>query len=376
MASLFERMWYQKSSKAPFYRMLYHSLRRVLFYHHTSPYQARTITRYLSSSSEALGELKGQRPPNSGLFKRTIVDLSLSKIVNGTGDSGVKIDPFGQLEIVSEEKSLRRQKTALVLSRASQSLTKYDFLRVLDPDLSRDQPEEVLPVRHHRNLHHCNSWVLIFTSPAQAKRYQNRVATLRSFVAEYAQKRSSITTIYSPPNLRGNNRTLWGFKRNDYTLTSPFQSLSLVAKLSPFDQKLRQAINTQANLLGSRRDGQQSFPVRLWVDVSKYPILNLQAIEELLELDGLKRGSPWLLSSHRGAIISATQDPTTQTSREGCQNLEWQSSANSTDNWLIHFACISAAKRFVRLWHRRHLPRLDNLYYYNCHLIIKTECLF
>lgn len=61
--------------------------------------------------------------------------------MNGTGDSGVKIDPFGQLEIVSEEKSLRRQKTALVLSRASQSLTKYDFLRVLGLDL-RDQPEE------------------------------------------------------------------------------------------------------------------------------------------------------------------------------------------------------------------------------------------
>ena len=227
----------------------------------------------------------------------------------------------------------------------------------------------VFPVRHHRNLHHCNSWVLIFTSPAQAKIYQNRVATLRSFAAEYAQKRSSITTIYSPPNL-GGNRSLWGFKRNDYSLTSPFQSLSLVAKLSPFDQKLRQAINTQANLLSSRRDGQQSFLVRLWVDVSKYPILNLRAIEELLELDGLSRGSPWLLSSHQGAIVSATQDPATQ------DNLEWQSSATSTDNWLIHFACISSAKRFVRLWHRRRLPRLDNLYYYNSHLIIKTECLF
>jgi hypothetical protein len=119
--------------------MLYHSLRRVLIYHHTNPYRARIITRYLSS--KALGGSKGQRPLNPGLFKRTIVDLSLSKIVNGTGDSSVKIDQFGQLEIVSEEKSLRRQKTALVLSRASQSLTKYDFLRVLGPDL-RDQPEE------------------------------------------------------------------------------------------------------------------------------------------------------------------------------------------------------------------------------------------
>lgn len=118
--------------------MLHHSLRRVLFYHHANPYRASYL------SSKALGGLKG-RPLNSVLFTHTIVDLSLSKIVNGTGDTGVKIDPFGQLEIVSEEKSLRRQKTALVLSRASQSLTKYDFLRVLGPDLGRecpDQPEE------------------------------------------------------------------------------------------------------------------------------------------------------------------------------------------------------------------------------------------
>ncbi|OXV10875.1 hypothetical protein Egran_01363 [Elaphomyces granulatus] len=355
--------------------MLHHSLRRVLFYHHANPYRARIITRYLGS--KALGGLTGQHPLNSVLFTRTIVDLSLSKIVNGTGDTGVNIDPFGQLEIVSEERSLRRQKTALVLSRASQSLTKYDFLRVLGPDLGRgcpDQPEEVFPVRHHRNLQRCNSWVLIFTSPAEAKRYQNRVATLRSFAAEHAQKRASITTIYSPPNL-GGNRALWGFKRNDYTLTSPFQSLSLVAKLSPFDRKLRQAINTQANLLSSRRDGQQSFQVRLWVDVSKYPILNLRAIEELLELDGFSRGSIWPLSSHRGAIVSASQDPATQTSQESCQNLEGQSSATSTDNWLINFACVSASKRFVRLWHRRRLPRLDSLYYYNCHLIVKTESL-
>src|SRR5467141_4005199 len=123
--------------------MLHHSLRRVLFYHHANPYRARIITRYLGS--KALGGRTGQHPLNSVLFTRTIVDLSLSKIVNGTGDTGVNIDPFGQLEIVSEERSLRRQKTALVLSRASQSLTKYDFLRVLGPDLGRgcpDQPEE------------------------------------------------------------------------------------------------------------------------------------------------------------------------------------------------------------------------------------------
>lgn len=57
----------------------------------------------------------------------------LSAIVRGAGDCGFTVDRYGQLKITSEERSHRRHKTALVLSRVSRSLTAYDFGRILGP---------------------------------------------------------------------------------------------------------------------------------------------------------------------------------------------------------------------------------------------------
>lgn len=63
----------------------------------------------------------------------------ISDIVMGTHNSGVNVNRNGELEIISEERSHRHHKTALILSRASSSLTEYDIRRVFE--YQDDNPE-------------------------------------------------------------------------------------------------------------------------------------------------------------------------------------------------------------------------------------------
>ena len=63
----------------------------------------------------------------------------ISDIVMGTQNSGVNINRNGELEIISKGPSHRHHKTALILSRASPSLTEYDIRRVFK--YKNDDPE-------------------------------------------------------------------------------------------------------------------------------------------------------------------------------------------------------------------------------------------
>lgn len=56
----------------------------------------------------------------------------ISEIVLGTRDCGANVNRDGMLEIKSGELSRRLHKTALILSRASSSLTEYDIRRILE----------------------------------------------------------------------------------------------------------------------------------------------------------------------------------------------------------------------------------------------------
>ena len=73
----------------------------------------------------------------------------------GTEDCGVTIDR-GRLEITSCERSRRGHRTALVLSGASQSLTPYDFRRMLESkDYSLKGLEEGVPIHTRIELANC-----------------------------------------------------------------------------------------------------------------------------------------------------------------------------------------------------------------------------
>lgn len=58
--------------------------------------------------------------------------FGLSRIPRSNQNNhGVKIDEMGQLQIICQEESRQKHKTALILSRAPRSLVERDFVRVL-----------------------------------------------------------------------------------------------------------------------------------------------------------------------------------------------------------------------------------------------------
>lgn len=65
----------------------------------------------------------------------------IADIVIGTRSSGVRVNRNGELQVTSEENSRRGHKTALVLSRASPSLTGYDIRRIFESQ--NDTPNDL-----------------------------------------------------------------------------------------------------------------------------------------------------------------------------------------------------------------------------------------
>lgn len=94
-------------------------------------------------------------------------------------------------------------------------------------------------------------------------------------------------------------------------------------------------------------------------------------------MDSLERGHPWRLSSNQDAIVRIEKNPVSQSSSasEACDEPLGYSTNTVADNWRINFKSASDAKRFARLWHRRRLPKVDSLLYYNPHIIVNAECL-
>lgn len=222
----------------------------------------------------------------------------------------------------------------------------------------------VFPLRHHRTLQKRDSWILIFATPAQAREYQKEASELRHLAARFTSDPSSGMKT-------SHHLGLQGPRIHDYTLTSPFQSLSLVAQLSPFDFKLQRSVNTQAQLTEERHPGRQTFPVRLWIDKSGYH-LNTKSIRTFLELDGKARGSPWRISEKEDAVVRLESYSTSEMSQDDLDEDTESHIPVSIDNWSIDFQHASDAKRFVRAWHRKCLPNLNGL----PQAIVKAECLF
>ncbi|KAJ9299324.1 hypothetical protein DTO271G3_2946 [Paecilomyces variotii] len=322
-------------------------------------------------------------------------DELVSDIVRGRLDHGVRVDQHGQLEIVSEEVSRQKHKTALILSRASKSLELYDFIRLLNHRVAakgklglEGRPEEgdfcfqekldrlnlalltdngpiVFPLRHHRTLQKRDTWILTFATPAQAREYQKEASELRHLVARFMSDPSS--GVRTPHHLGQH-----GPRPYDYTLTSPFQSLSLVAQLAPFDFKLQRGMNTQAKLTQERHLGRKTFPVRLWTDQFSGQ-LSTKTIKNFLQLDGQARGSPWRISEGEDAVIRLAHYSTSEISRNNLDEDSESHISGSIGNWCIGFQSASDARRFVRVWHRKYFP--EGLVG-SSQVTIKAECLF
>lgn len=309
------------------------------------------------------------------------MDDDLASIVLGTQDCGAEVNRNGQLEITSEERSRHYHRTALILARASPSLTEYDFRRLLQhpyESLEDDAAEDdagggllegthshnaceiefangipVFPVRGYRTLQRLDSWVLMFASPAQAADYQSKVQRLQDLYLE-ASPVPDATAINAAPD----NPRQGGLQGVSYTLTTPFQRLSLSAQLHPFDSDLEHAIGVHRDLVLPKGSHDSYYPVRLYVERPDY--LNAKYIRKLLKLDGIARGRAWAVSTGDDAIIQIRADAVTRISHDLPADRSFGTSAINADNWRVNFLRPSDAAQFARIWHRRVLPTLDN----------------
>lgn len=230
----------------------------------------------------------------------------------------------------------------------------------------------VFPFRHHQTFQRRDTWILIFTSPAHAKRYQQRAFQLQNLQARNSSGpwSSSIHFPFGTPAQGQNDR----MRLPDYTLTTPFQNMSLVAKPSPFDSKLQRAIRIHKTLVRPRRAEGQFFPVRLYLDRSGCQQLSVQCIRRLLKLDCVARGSWWAIMGSSDAVIRVECNSACELSQVNLGTPPVLSSSIVAENWCINFRHASDAKQFVRLWHRRPLPRLHGIEPHS--IILKAECLF
>jgi hypothetical protein len=178
--------------------------------------------------------------------------------------------------------------------------------------------------------------------------------------------------IAPPPNYAVGG--IHGFTLQDYTITTPWQSPTLFAQLAPFDSTLQRAIDIHNNLVSLRRDGGQGFPVRVWVDQHNLLPINTELLERLLLWDGRARGSQWQIAEGDRTMAPLTgrfQHRMFMGNREDALL-----GGKDIDNWRIIFQTASEARRFVRLWHRRQLPRFAQLPFSDPQPLIKAECLF
>ena len=230
----------------------------------------------------------------------------------------------------------------------------------------------VFPLRQYQTLQRRGSWILIFTSPADAKRYQQTMLQLQNLYSKAPSIPDPMAVNTEAPSLPLQGR-LSRVKIYSYALATPFQRLSLVAKIFPFDPTLQRAINVYKGLVPSRAIEKQVFPVRLSVACSGY--LSVEYINKLLQLDGMARGRSWAVSTDANAVAQVIPGDGSRFLQLSSRGPPVRSPAASADNWRVNFLLASDAAHFVRAWHRRPFPRLDDSRD-GRNLTLKAECLF
>lgn len=247
----------------------------------------------------------------------------------------------------------------------------------------------VIPLRHHRTLLRSSSWALIFATPAHAKEYQEKAALLRK-QAGYHIPTSPTSNIAPPPGFAVGGAN--GLKIQDYTLTSPWLNISLVAQISPFDYKLQRSIDIHEKLTAppsrstdyheheAPRRAERSFPVRFWIDQHNQMELTADIISRILVWDGVFRGYKWQTVDGKSAIKELVDlhkpDILNNRSSNNHEEEDQYTPPRRADNWRISFRHASEARRFMRVWHRMPLPKFTGLPFSDPQPLVKVECLF
>lgn len=260
----------------------------------------------------------------------------------------------------------------------------------------------VIPLRYPDTLNKRRSWALLFDIPANAHAYQTELLRLSRLAARVTPPNPAAAHTTPPRNFPA--RDAAGFaSADDYALGPAWLPPALTAYLAPFDQMLQSAITRHEELAQTQTlesGASAGFGVRVWIDEFNYTPLSRSLLGELLRWDGGERGSAWQLVEGREGIVQLESRP--QEGMEGSvfrmgdtenekENDDDDNEGYNNDhgdddddeavdmkvnNWCLFFQSPLEAKRFVRTWHRRPLPRFESLPFADPQPLLKAECLF
>lgn len=355
-----------------------------------------------TSKSSSKSEFKYDAEKVQNEFASLLDEFGLADVPEDTHHDSFTINEMGIIEVTDWKKINQKHKTALVLSPAPMSLSMRDFQRFvntsmhikgwrgggLEEGISRRSFKHILyiscletnywrpvviPMRH-RDLRRQEQWILIFPTPADAHKFQQRATKMRD-LARRSMPTSPTSGIQPPPDFTSPDTK--GLTVRDYTLGPPWLASNLFAHAHPFPERVQSAIDVHRAIVSSSQKNWLVFPVRVWVDQQHQLALEPEVLKYIVQQDTVNRGFRWDLAHSEDAITRMT-GKLRHKLLDNDADLRADLGPEPKDSLRVLFKTESEARRFVRAWHRTPVPHyiaLDVRRVYNRPLI-KAECLF
>ena len=273
----------------------------------------------------------------------------------------------------------------LVLNRASKSLVDADFRRIApkgrhigewtgpgdilkgedapghafhsgSPKLTSLATTKVIPGRNLSTFQQTNSYFLLFPNPAYARTYQNYITKLHRMSQDHTPT-SLHSPLPPPPGTILEGEDIHHLLQ-DYALCPPSQRINILSMFAPFGATVRRLIEYQGYPQLTEPIDNTGRAVLFWVE-GHYPTTN--AVRAAIDQDGRDRGLQWG-SQVRGRYVEKLEPSSGESSEdsEHWETFEPVAQRRSSKRWIVRLGDENEARRFVRAWHRRPFPLLDD----------------
>ncbi|CAO1598567.1 hypothetical protein XANCAGTX0491_002329 [Xanthoria calcicola] len=249
----------------------------------------------------------------------------------------------------------------LVLNRASKSLVDADFRRIAPKGRHIGEwtgPGDILkviPGRNSSTFQQTNSYFLLFPNPAYARTYQNYITKLHRMSQDHTPT-SLHSPLPPPPGTILEGEDIHHLLQ-DYALCPPSQRINILSMFAPFGATVRRLIEYQGYPQLTEPIDNTGRAVLFWVE-GHYPTTN--AVRAAIDQDGRDRGLQWG-SQVRGRYVEKLESSgESQEDSEYWETFEPVAQRRSLKRWIVRLGDENEARRFVRAWHRRPFPLLDD----------------
>ncbi|KAI4102461.1 MAG: hypothetical protein LQ339_004615 [Xanthoria mediterranea] len=249
----------------------------------------------------------------------------------------------------------------LVLNRASKSLVDADFRRIAPKGRHIGEwtgPGDILKVIPGRNtttFQQTNSYFLLFPNPAYARTYQNYITKLHRMSQDHTPT-SLHSPLPPPPGIILEGEDIHHLLQ-DYALCPPSQRINILSMFAPFGATVRRLIEYQGYPQLTEPIDNTGRAVLFWVE-GHYPTTN--AVRAAIDQDGRDRGLQWG-SQVRGRYVEKLESSgESSEDSEHWETFEPVAQRRSSKRWIVRLGDENETRRFVRAWHRRPFPLLDD----------------